>query len=70
MTEYIQVNGQIIPQSEFYKKLAEQEIRQFAYDSQLSLFPDAKVESARKQIREQLDAGKTLDIIVMPAKSS
>jgi len=65
MEQYIQVEGKRIPQSEFYKKLAEQQIKNFAYDSQLSLFPEPAVENARKQVKEQLDSGKSIDVVVI-----
>ena len=65
MSKYIRVHGQSMPMNEFYARLAMTQVQLFAYDPQLNLFPDPKVEEARAQLRKILDSGKPLEIIVI-----
>jgi len=65
MVEYIIVNGQRILKSDFYKALAVEQAKEFAYESQLQLFPDPKVEEARAQLKTRFNSGKSIDVIVV-----
>jgi len=65
MSEYLIVNGQRIPESEFYKALGIVEAKRFAYDPQLQLFPNAKTEEARAQLRRKFDSGESIDVVVL-----
>lgn len=65
MSQYIIVDGRKIPESDFYKALAVEQARGFAYDPQLQLFPDTKVEEARAQLKAKFDSGKSIDVVVI-----
>lgn len=65
MYSTIVYQGKEILIEEFYKQIASENLRKFAYDSQLQLFPDSKVEEARANLRKQFDSGKTIDVIVV-----
>jgi hypothetical protein len=49
------------------KTLALYALREFAYDLQLPLFPDSKIEEARKQLREMFDAGYPIELTLVDA---
>ncbi|MDP3987495.1 MAG: hypothetical protein Q8P81_04700 [Nanoarchaeota archaeon] len=59
------IDGETLSKEDFYRHIAEQEIRLFAYESQLSLFPDEEVEAVRTQLREKFDSGNSLDATVI-----
>jgi hypothetical protein len=65
MYDTIVYQGKEIPMEEFHKQIALEGARKFAYDPQLQLFPEPKVEEARANLREQFDSGKTIDVVVI-----
>ena len=65
MYNTIVYQGQEIPMEEFQKQIALAEARKFAYDPQLQLFPEPRVEEARANLRRQFDSGKTIDVVVI-----
>jgi hypothetical protein len=62
------VGNQPVPAEEFYRTLALNELKRFAYDPQVrfNLFPeDAKVERARTDLRNRFESGKPIEIVVV-----
>ena len=69
MYDTIVYQGKEMPTEEFNKQLAIENLKRFAYDPQLQLFPDPKMEEARTKLREQFDAGETIDVKVIELRS-
>ena len=65
MSDYIVVDGQKVRESEFYRTISISHIKEFAYDPQLKLFPDPKIEEVRAKLRGQLDSGSSIDVVVL-----
>jgi len=65
MERYILVSGKKMLESEFQKAVAMYGMKQFAYDSQLSLFPIPEVEQARKDLRAKFDKGEKPEIKII-----
>jgi len=63
--KYLIVDGKIVTEEDYYKVLAKERVRMFAYDPQLQLFPEAKVELAREQLRKRIDSGEELGVVVI-----
>lgn len=47
---------------DLFKEFIAESIKQFTYENQLELFPDLKLEKARRQLREQFETGKIPNI--------
>ena len=50
---------------EFHEQIALEGAIKFAYDPQLQLFSEPKVEEAIVNLRKQFDSGKTIDVVVI-----